>query len=165
MTEKDFWRLIRRARRVERRHAMARDELRRRRRLTDSREILIQLGRLLEELPVSRIVGFHRRLAQVHRRACRRDLWAAAELALGSASRDDLDSLICWLILRGRRTFTRVVRGPDSLGQVSLWPDDVADAYGICFLAKEILAPAPTDDPRIRQAAEEALDEITAPDR
>ncbi|MEC3974050.1 DUF4240 domain-containing protein [Amycolatopsis sp. H20-H5] len=164
MREQDFWQLIRRARRMARRHAVARDELRRRWRLTDSRETVIQLGRLLEELPLSRVVNFHRQLDRVHRRAHRWQLWTAIGLTRGGADNAEFHHATCWLILRGRRAFARTLRRPDSLAGLTLDEDDILDAGGISLLAREILEPViAEEDDQIRRVLEQTLTDLLPP--
>lgn len=164
MRERDFWRLIARARRATRRHARARDELRRRLRHTDSEEVLVQLGRLLEEEPLTRVVGFHRQLARVHRRAHRWDLWAAFGLALDGADPDDLRAALCWLILFGRREYTRVLRRPDRLERVRPTRPEVTGAGGLAELASTVLTPVLSEeDGAARAALERALGDLLLP--
>jgi hypothetical protein len=147
MTEREFWRLVRRADRARRRHAAARDELRRRCRLSDSRETLIQLGRQLEELPLTEIVRFHQHLVRLHRLAYGWPLWTAFGIALAGADRKDLRDGVCWLILSGRRTFRRALADPDLLGALAVDPGDIADAGALTTLAAGILLPEEEHEP------------------
>ncbi|MCU1686294.1 MAG: hypothetical protein JWQ81_7033 [Amycolatopsis sp.] len=141
MNEREFWRLIGRAHRDRRRHATARDELRRRCRLSDSRETLTHLGRLLEELPMTELIRFHQHIERLHRQAYRWPMWTAFGLALAGADRAAVRDGICWLILSGRRRFRQVLAEPDALGSHQVEAAEVADAAELATIAARILMP------------------------
>jgi hypothetical protein len=141
MNEREFWRLIGRAHRDRRRHATARDELRRRCRLSDSRETLTHLGRLLEELPMTELIRFHQHLERLHRQAYRWPVWTAFGLALAGADRATVKDGVCWLILNGRKTFRQVLAEPDTLGSRPVEAAEIADAGELAAITARILMP------------------------
>jgi Protein of unknown function (DUF4240) len=162
MNEREFWRLIGRAHRDRRRHAAARDELRRRCRLTDSRETLTHLGRLLEERPMTDIVRFHQHLMRLHRQAYRWALWTAFGLALAGADQASLKNGVCWLVLSGKRVFRQTLAEPDALGSRTVVAEELADAGELAGIAAEILVPG-FDPAAVRPAGLFELDCYTEP--
>ncbi|WP_158893282.1 DUF4240 domain-containing protein [Amycolatopsis anabasis] len=64
----------------------------------------------------------------MHRRAYRWDLWTAFGIAIGGADGGEFRDAICWLILRGRRAFTRTLVNPDALSGMDLVPREIEKA-------------------------------------
>ncbi|NKQ58778.1 DUF4240 domain-containing protein [Amycolatopsis sp. K13G38] len=145
MNERRFWRLVRRA------HTAERDE---------TAPIIALLLGLLHQEAAPDVIRFHRRLAEVHRRAYRWDLWTAFRIVLGEVDAALFSDAVSWLILRGKRTFRRTLVDPDFLASLPVERVDLAAAGRLLGLAHERLTPSHDPDADlllIQQAISEAL--------
>ncbi|MEC3974052.1 DUF4240 domain-containing protein [Amycolatopsis sp. H20-H5] len=136
MRDEEFWRLIRRARLGDTLDESPPDGT------TESERLVRQLHAMLERLPDSTLVSFHRTLRRIHRRAERWALWTAFGIALSGADYDGFRAGICWLILRGRETYERVVGEPDELAGLPCTPGELDDAEELGSLVLDLLDPS-----------------------
>lgn len=143
MTERDFWRAIGTARRESARCGSVAD-LNRQLGTPESALRTRRLERLLEDREVREVLGFHRTLAAVHRRAHRWDLWTAFGIALGGVDRWQFRDAVSWLLLRGGRQFRRALTEPDVLARWDVDEADVASAGAVTTVAHRVLDPADT---------------------
>ncbi|HVV12420.1 DUF4240 domain-containing protein [Amycolatopsis sp.] len=130
-------------------------------------ETLAGVRGLLGRKAAPEVIRFHRALVQAHRRAYRWDLWAAFETALGGCDTEQFLDAISWLILRGERTFRRVLADPDELARLPFQLAELSVAAGLLRAAPERLLPphGPEEDMRvfeeaISQVFEEAISQV-----
>ncbi|GAB3475039.1 DUF4240 domain-containing protein [Amycolatopsis cihanbeyliensis] len=141
MREHHVWRLIRQARRDTRDHLAGTRDRHSCLPTVSGWTALSFLGKSLQDRPLADVVAFQHLLIRIHRRAYRWDLWLAFGIALGGADEDRFDDCICWLVLRGRRAFARVLIDPDTLAGMDLGPMEVSGSGGLATLTHEVLVP------------------------
>jgi hypothetical protein len=114
--ETRFWKLI---------DASRRDALgRKRRRGEDLLDVHMKaLTEALRGLPPAEVVDFQERFWEVHGRAYRWDLWAAAYWLCGGCGNDGFTDFRACLISLGREAYRRILADPDALADVAGRPD------------------------------------------
>jgi hypothetical protein len=135
MLEQEFWRIVKRAGREK-----PDKGFRRRYGLTESQATTLRLETLLGELPSCEVLRFHHLMRKVYERAYRWELWAAFGVALSGVDEELFRDCVSWLILRGRRRFTRTLANPDTLSSEVIDADEVVGAGGVpdvAFVALE----------------------------
>ena len=140
MKERHFWRVIRQA--------------------GTSRAALLAL---LADRPAPEVIGFHRKLVQVHQRAYRWDVLLAFTIVLGELNPRLVADAIGWLVLRGKRTFRDVLIDPDLLARLAIDRGAVGSVRWLLRVARDRLVPPhdALDDMRlITEAVNEVLGDV-----
>ncbi|GHE86477.1 hypothetical protein GCM10017786_17420 [Amycolatopsis deserti] len=100
-----------------------------------------EIGELLRGRPALEVIRFHHHFRRLHLRACRWDVWTAFGLICGGAGAAQLRDGVCWLILRGRRIYHRVVVNPDVLAEFRIDPLEITPSGDLAGLARRLLTP------------------------
>ncbi len=100
----------------------------------------------LTQLDPEAVLDFARHFETRFNRACRWDLWGAAEIMLGGVDEDAFDAFRCWLIGQGRHVFE---------GALLHDPDDLA------VLLDEFDSEVDGDAEDLGYAADEAYERLT----
>ncbi|UQS24251.1 DUF4240 domain-containing protein [Amycolatopsis thermalba] len=100
-----------------------------------------EIGELLRGRSALDIIRFHHHFRRLHLRACRWDVWTAFGLVLGGAGAGQLRDGVCWLILRGRRTYHRALVNPDVLAEFRIDPLEITRSGDLAGLALRLLTP------------------------
>jgi hypothetical protein len=86
-------------------------------------EQIKQLHRLLMELPLEDLVGFHDRFFRLRHAANRRPLWGAAYWLGGGCGNDGFSDFRSCLISLGKEIYRQVLNDPDALADIVDRPD------------------------------------------
>ncbi|MFD8500580.1 DUF4240 domain-containing protein [Amycolatopsis sp. NPDC059657] len=151
MREHQFWRLIRQSQRGTNPGPGFLTTM------TKSRQQVIRLRHSVEALPFFEIVQFHHMLQRIHQRANSWEMWTAFGIALGSMSEENFREAVSWLILQGRRRFTRAVALPDLLAELEFDEDEVIDAEPLGGIIYDIFVPLGNGDDVDDTIAAEAI--------
>ncbi|MGH3625283.1 MAG: DUF4240 domain-containing protein [Sciscionella sp.] len=143
MDEDEFWQLLADACEVA--NAPTEVNQRIRRRHSAARLLLLRLEKMLSLLSEPELLEFHRTLVRIHRRAYRRDVWTAFDLALGGVEMIQFAEAISWLVLQGRSSYDEVLADPDALATLPIDEEDLRDADGIDSIATAVVEPDPND--------------------
>ncbi|EGM68617.1 DUF4240 domain-containing protein [Shewanella sp. HN-41] len=112
MTEVEFWGLVTRTE------------------ATQSQESLVQsLKQQLTELSNDELKAFDKIFGQQMRRSYLWSVWGAAYIITGCDSEYAFAEFRCFLISLGKATYEAVITHPDSLAQLSAWPEKDGYAY------------------------------------
>ncbi len=95
-------------------------------------DFLVRMEESLLELEPSEVASFHTHLSQQFNRTFHWDVIAAAAIIYGDKCDPlDIDGFRAWLISRGEEFLSKTLQDVDSLGPLSLVPDDL---YYYAFL-------------------------------
>jgi Protein of unknown function (DUF4240) len=93
----------------------------------------------LTQLDPDSVLDFARHFETRFARACRWDLWGAADIMLGGADDESFDYFRCWLIGQGRQVFEGALHAPDELALLvgEFDPETDGDAEDLGYAADE----------------------------